>query len=284
MAENKPTVDEHYIPQCYLKQFSPDAEKIYEYDALNKKQIPVPVPTESICYEKNLYEFKDASGAYVYRNLIEKNFALFEGEFANTFRSIRSKIHNEANYQTLSFLTEKEKALLVFFLSTMILRRPDILKAAQDYAMEYFGNKVTEISARNFVLQTCLPIYKKLDVEEQNLLNPIMKFFDDMSFIIGVTDKRTILTSDNPIVLFRDNGENYHPTEVILPLSSCSVLNMTSYSKTKRNCYNRLYKMKNEDIRYVNQAVVTQCKRWIFSEAPLTDKMIRWITKERSNL
>lgn len=282
MAENKPTVDEHFIPQCYLKQFSPDGEKIYEYDVVNKRQIPVPVPTESICYEKNLYEFKDVSGAYVYRNLIEKNFALFEGEFANTFRSIRSKMHNEANYKTMSFLTEKEKALLVFFLSTMILRRPDILKAAQDYTMEVFGNQVTEITARNFVLQTCLPIYKKLDVEEQNLLNPVMQFFDDMSFVIGVTDNKEILTSDNPIVFFRDNIEDYRPNEIILPLSSCSVLYMASYSKTKRNCYNRLYKMNNADVKYVNEAVVTQCHRWIFSEAPLTDKMIKWITKERS--
>ena len=87
MAQNKPTTDEHYIPQCYLKQFSSDGERIYQYDVLSGKQTPVPVPTKSVCYQKHLYEFRDSSGAFAYRNLIEKSFGIYEGEFAKTFRS-----------------------------------------------------------------------------------------------------------------------------------------------------------------------------------------------------
>ena len=121
MSKNKPTIDEHYIPQCYLKQFSPDGERIYQYDVITGKQSPAPVPIKSICYEKHLYEFRDDNGDFVHRNLIEKAFGIYEGEFATVFRSIQSKSSYEANFNTRSFLTKNEKALLIFFISTMSL-------------------------------------------------------------------------------------------------------------------------------------------------------------------
>ncbi|MCR5020127.1 DUF4238 domain-containing protein [Ruminococcus sp.] len=280
MAQNKPTTDEHYIPQCYLKQFSSDGEHIYQYDALSGKQTPVPVPTKSVCYQKHLYEFRDSSGAFAYRNLIEKYFRTYEGEFATVFRSIQSKSSYEANYHTLSFLTTKEKARLVFFLSTMIVRDPDVLQAAQETALEFFGDQLTEISARNLALQTCLPIYKALDTEERNLLNPVMRFFDDMSFQIGVTDKDVLWTSDSPVVLF-GNNQPVKLDEVVMPISPHIALYMKPYENTRKGCYNRLTELRPEDIKYVNRAVVMHCKRWIYSKAPLTDKQIKWIKRER---
>ena len=282
MAQNKPTTDEHYIPQCYLKQFSSDGERIYQYDVLSGKQTPVPVPTKSVCYQKHLYEFRDSSGAFAYRNLIEKSFGIYEGEFAKTFRSVISKSRIEANYHTLCFLSPKEKALLVFFLSTMIVRNPDILQTAQETALEFFGDQITEISARNLALQTCLPIYKALDTEERNLLNPLMWFFEDMSFQIGVADSEVFFTSDSPVILFGTN-QPVKLDEVIMPISPNIVLFMKPYDNTRRGFYNRLTELRPEDIKYVNKAVVTHCKRWIYSQTPLTDKQIKWITKERAS-
>lgn len=204
MAQNKLTTDEHFIPQCYLKQFSSDEEHIYQYDVLSDKQTPVPVPTKSVCYQKHLYEFRDSSGVFAYRNLIERSFGIYEEEFAKTFRSIISKSRIEANYCTLCFLSTKEKALLVFFLSTMIVRNPDVLQAAQETALECFGDQITKISARNLALQTCLPIYKALDIEERNLLNPVMRFFEDMSFQVGVVNSEFF---SQAIVLLSYSGQ-----------------------------------------------------------------------------
>ena len=74
MTKNKPTVKEHYIPQFYLKNFSFDKKNIYQFDILKGKQIENPVLIRKICFEKNLYEFKNEKGEFENRNLIEKSF------------------------------------------------------------------------------------------------------------------------------------------------------------------------------------------------------------------
>ncbi len=282
MAQNKPTTNEHYIPQCYLKQFSLDGERIYQFDALSGKQTPVPVSTKSVCYQKHLYEFRDSLGDFAYRNLIENSFVAYEGEFAKIFRSILSKARIKANYHTLSFLSSKEKALLLFFLSTIIVRNPDILQTAQETALEFFGDHITEVSARNLALQACLPIYKTLDANERNILNSVIHFFDDMSFQIGITDKAVLWTSDNPVILF-GNNQPAKLDEVVMSISPHMALYMKPYKNTRKEMYNRLTDLRPEDIRYVNSAIVTHCKRWIYSQTPLTDKQIKWITKERAS-
>ena len=162
----------------------------------------------------------------------------------------------------------------------MIVRNPDVLQAAQETALEFFGDQITEISARNLALQTCLPIYKALDTEERNLLNPVMRFFEDMSFQIGVADSEVFFTSDSPVILFGTN-QPVKLDEVIMPISPNIVLFMKPYDNTRRGFYNRLTELRPEDIKYVNRAVVTHCKRWIYSKAPLTDKQIKWIKRER---
>lgn len=282
MAQNKPTTREHYIPQCYLNQFSPDEKHIFQYDAISYTQTLKPVPIKSICYEKDLYEFKDDSGKILHRNLIEDSFAIYEGEFANTFRSIQSKARHEANYHILSFLSPEEKAFLIFFLSTIIIRSPDVLQAAQETTTEFFGGQMTEASARNLILQTCLPIYKMFDVKEKNILNSVMESLDNMSFQIGVADKYVFWTSDRPVILHGKNFANCN--EVIMPIPPRLALYMKPYKNTKKGFYNRLVKLDKKDIEYINSSVVTHCKRWIYSNAPLTSSQIKWISKERNHI
>lgn len=283
MQQNKPTINEHYIPQCYLKQFSPDGENIYQYDVLSGEQKPSPVPTRSICYEKNLYEFKDSAGEIVYRNLIEKGLSIFEGEFANTFRSIQSKARHKENFNTSCFLTTKEKAMLIFFMATLTLRNPDVLNIAQETADEILkihldASEINKSMTRNIALQYCLPIYKELDVKERNILNAVMGLFEDMSFGIGVTDKECIFTSDNPVVVFGENSPVVFKL-VILPLSPCLVLFMTPLKDIPRGCYNRLLALNSKFVQFVNLAVADRCKRWIYSKSLLTKKQIKLINE-----
>ena len=284
MAENKPTTEEHYIPQFYLKNFSQDGKRIYQYDVITGCQTSAPVAIRKICFEKNLYEFKDASGEFINRNLIERWLSIYECEFAKVFRSIQSKAKVESNYITRCFLSQKEKAFLIFFLSTLIVRDPEILQAAQDLAMDFFGNQVNEISARNIALQMCLPIYNKIDIEDKNLLNEVMRRFEDMTFLIGVTDSDDIITSDSPVMLKSDIPNIFKYDEVMLPLSSNLVLYMFPCEAMPHNRYNRLFKLKQEDIEYINKVVASRCKRWIYSKSPLTEKQIESISIGRSKV
>lgn len=281
MAKNNPTTDEHYIPQFYLKNFSQDGKRIYQYDVLTGIQTSNPVAIRKICFEKNLYEFKNDSGDFLNRNLIEKWLSIYEGEFAKVFRSIQSKTGFERNYYTLSFLSLKEKAFIVFFITTLLVRNPEHLKIAQETAIELFEGKVSKNSAMNYALQMCLPIYNKINAEDKNLLNSVMRLFEDMSFQIGVADSEVLLTSDFPVVLYGTN----HPTkidEVIMPISSKIALYMKPYANTRRMFYNRLTGLCKEDIQYVNRSIITHCNRWIYSKVPFTDKQIEWINEERS--
>ena len=278
MSQNKPTVDEHYVPRCYLKQFTKDDEHIYQYDVLSGRCYPNPVPTNSICYEKNLYEFRGENGEFIGRNLIEKSFMMYEGAFATVFRSINAKTNDVRNMRTLSFLTEKEKAFLTVFVATMIIREPGLIQSLTETTSDIFKNQISDRMAKNLVLQTGLPIYKEIDVNESNLFNAVLGFVENMSFQIGKTDSDVIWTSDNPVFLYGDS-DPVKVHDVLLPLSPRFVLTMKQYSKTERGLYNRFLIL--EDPKSVNRVIVNHCKRWIYSKEPFTDKQISWIKKAR---
>lgn len=272
---------EHYIPRFYLRRFSIDKKCIYRYDISSGEQKSVPIRT--ICYENDLYEFKNDNGEYVYRNLLENIFGEYEVEFSKVFNNIESKAKIKANYYTNCFLSHIEKVLLRFFISTTIIRNPDTLKAAYETAIELYGDNITEISAKNKALEYCLPIYRELSLDEKNILITFTKLLQNMSFQIGFTEKDAIWTSDNPVVLYGEQ-QPAKIEEVILALSPNLVLYMKPYEKTKKGCYNRLVELESKDIRLFNRDIIKNCKRWIYSQKTLTENQIKWIIKERGKL
>ena len=275
------TIRQHYIPQFYLKQFSYNKKILYQYDVVNNKAFPNPVSVESICFKKNLYEFKDNNGDIIEENFMEKWLSVYEREFAKTFQSIRAKASYKDNFHTLSFLSTEEKALLVFFMATLILRNPEILKAAQETALEVFGTNIDTTSAWNIGLKSCLPIYEKFDITKNTVLNSVMRFFDNLSFQICVSDNEAFFTSDNPIFI---NGKNQPIiiNEIILPISERLALYMKPYERTKKGFKNRLVQMDKNDIEYFNSATIANCKKWLYSKQPFTKEQIKQIMKIRN--
>lgn len=282
MGKNKPTKNEHYIPQFYLKNFTEDNEHIYQYDVQSENKTGKPVPIKSICYKKDLYEFKNETGELICQNIIEDKLSCFEGDFAKVLRSIIDKSQYEKNYETLSFLKTNEKLMLMFFISTIILRNPKTITAVKDTVVETLGNQINDNLANNIALQNCLPIYKTLDQNERNLLNHMRKAIDDMSFQIVVSSEERIYTSDSPVILLGDNQTN-KPNNVILPISPKIVLVMKKYEKTKFGLTNRLVRLESKDIDFLNAIIVTHCQRWIYSKTPFTKEQIQWIVKKMNN-
>ena len=291
MQENNPTIKEHYIPQFYLKQFSPDGKRIYQYDVdadskqkfhngiKSKKKYSNLVPIRSICYENNLYELKDDLGNIKYSNIIEKGLSIYEGEFAEIFRSIISKAQNERNFYTNSFLTRKEKEWLILFLSTTVLRKPKYIKFAQETSVKLNENKLTEMTARNAGLLSSLPMYKNINAKDETTLNAFMLLFSNMTFQICYAKKEVLLTSDNPVALFPSREYRMYD-EVIIPISPQIAIYMTPFDNNCR-CRNKLIELTPLNIYYINSAIAITCERWIYSKQPFTDKQIRMITKER---
>ena len=178
---DKPTEDEHFISQFYLNRFS-SKKKIYQFDLLNLKKYDDPVPVKSICFEKNLYEFRNEDGTIIHTNLVENSLHNYETQFAKVFDSICKKAKIEDNYSTLCFLTKMEKAYLFLFMTIIVLRSPDVINAAQETAKEFANSDISDITARNIALQICLPIYKELKLEEAPIFKAILQLFVDKSF------------------------------------------------------------------------------------------------------
>ena len=113
------TKKQHYIPQVYLRGFSPEyissemkkigKEKytIYVYDM--KKQLEKSVPIKSICYENNLYEMVGEKGDVVLPNFLERCFSILEEMFGKYRASLEKKVFQKENYRTKCFLKKKKK-------------------------------------------------------------------------------------------------------------------------------------------------------------------------------
>lgn len=270
--KNKPTKDEHFIPQFYLRQFSPDGIRIYQYNKLTKKSSKL-VPINSICFMKNLYEFKREDETIVLQNLIENTLKLFEGKISEIIEAIKSRVDCEDSFYTLYFLSDEEQAFLIFFMAIQILRDPEILKLMKATAMECFGDMISEKEAHNLALMLALPIYKELNREEKNALNPILEMFEDKSIQVAVAKKDLILTSDNPILL-HGTGKNNIPIEIIFPLTSKIVIYMKSINLTEPERVNRLVSMTNDFATCINQETVLHSRKWVYSKTKISESQI----------
>ncbi len=73
----KPTENEHFIPQMYYKGFSEIKESgkayIWQFSLKTMCQMPGQVDVRDICLKKNLYELKGNYGSFIAQNTIEKN-------------------------------------------------------------------------------------------------------------------------------------------------------------------------------------------------------------------
>ena len=275
MSNKSITIKEHYIPQFYLRNFSNDNKRVFQYQIhsnLQSKQVSI----DSICYEKNLYEFRNNGGEIVHKNLIEDCFAIFESEISKVLKSIESKSSIEDNFLTPCFLTTREKGLLIFFLATLILRNPDVLNAAQETAKEFWGDNINDNISYNISLEYCLPIYKNIDPQERNILNSALKLFENMTFQIVNSSKDCFFTSDNPVIIFSKNGFK-EVDEVFFPLSPRNLLYMRSYKLTKMELRNRMVYVDNKQMKSLNSLIISYCKRWLFSKRELTPHQIRRI-------
>lgn len=95
----KPTTNEHFIPQMYLRGFSEikkrDKSLIWQFNLKTMQQTPVQVDIQDICSEKHLYEIKGSDGSIIAQNTIEKTFGKIETNVSRVIRSIQTKSKNE---------------------------------------------------------------------------------------------------------------------------------------------------------------------------------------------
>lgn len=140
MDKKQYTILEHYVPQCYLKQFAhQDGENYFAQclysDSHNVKRINV----KNICAVKDLYEFESWNG-YVDRNLIEDGFIKMESNYANFCKKYLINIDNCKEVRVDS----KDVMFIAIFCAFLVFRNKDmidvLIKCCEYYVQEHPGD------------------------------------------------------------------------------------------------------------------------------------------------
>jgi len=125
---------QHYIPRCYLRQFSNNKKSIYTYDKQHSKKYNASLM--SVCCEDDIYTFSEE---FVKRNKEEGNctinrLSIETDHFAHTVEPLYIQLLNQINeikeewvtgkdHYTLNFYEKKELALHIV---TQYFRLPQI--------------------------------------------------------------------------------------------------------------------------------------------------------------
>ena len=277
--QDKPTKYEHFVPKCYLKQFTIDERRLYEFDTSSGIQIHNPVSIRSICADDNLYEFRDENGEFMYSNLMEDILHDLEGEFTTAIKSINRKAFIKGNLKTGCFLTPEEKDTLVLYMAVQRMRMPSLISEVEAELRKKYEDILYDSTIRNVAIISCLPI----SVDKKSALRKCISELREMTYSIGVAYRDCIITSDNPVsFLYDDNYDKLE--EVIFPLSSRAVLYMQPRSQTKPGRRNILFELTQDSIDNINQVTMELCSRWIYSKQPLSQNQIEWLNSNKNKV
>lgn len=126
LSENQITKKQHYIPKCYLKNFTTyNGQSKQLYISFKENESVKKVSIEDICFRPYLYDqiaVDSDSGAYIFAdpNSIENSFVDLEGNYATIISKIKNHLKDSNNFQLSLF----EVDILKRFMLSLIFRNP----------------------------------------------------------------------------------------------------------------------------------------------------------------
>lgn len=253
------TKKQHYIPQVYLRGFSPEYNDnnnkiplskytIYCYDLTKKVQSYEPVPIKSVCYKDYLYEVTGHDGEIVLPNYLENFFSVMEKKFSEYRHRLERKVFIAENYKTNFFLTQEEKIFWVTYILIQILRMPQILELAEQAGLETCEEELTNQQAQNIARLLCLPFFGEITEgnKEAKVFHTLFEPMKNMSFGIGVDVQKRIITSDKPVFVYTEVFPCKEYERIIFPISSQICLFMFGNEDKKMQRKNFLFPIDEE--------------------------------------
>lgn len=288
---------QHYIPRCYLRQFSNNKKSIYTYDKQHSKKYNASLM--SVCCEDDIYTFSEE---FVKRNKEEGNctinrLSIETDHFAHTVEPLYIQLLNQINkikeewvtgkdHYTLNFYEKKELALHIV---TQYFRLPQIGDTLVDnyIRMERASiDMMKELMAK----QTNNDDYKKIKINptcEKSALHANLSYLDNETlmmfanaianniFVFWISKGNDFYTSDFPIVV-SPHVENVRPMfmglaqyggELTMPLSPGLALSVydRSYFKNKEDIDGAFVNADDKEVRRQNYLRYMYASQHIFS-------------------
>ncbi|WP_026513604.1 DUF4238 domain-containing protein [Butyrivibrio sp. LB2008] len=295
MKQENFTKNQHYIPQVYLRGFSPEykplrksklkssAYTIYAYAIRSEKQLKKAVPIDDICQKKYFYEMKDDDGKFLNPNWIEKGFKCLEDMFSDYRYKLEKKAFNEENYSIKHFLDKEEIVFWLSYISLQVIRLPELLETAQQEVKRLCGDNVSDNDARNFVRRYCIPLFGKVDEKskETMVFNSIIGPMFPMKIILGVDIEGKLLTSDKTVYIYTDEIPCESYEEVIFPISAQICLVLIGGKKQEGVDHNRLFLI-DADLRdYINGCISSAAFNKVYSNHLFSKREMKMIEESR---
>lgn len=295
LSSNTITIKQHYVPQVYLRGFSPEYSRkkelryptekhtIYCYKLGEKDQLKRAIPIKSICYEKDLYELQDDSGQFIIGNYFEHCFAELERMFGEYRRKLEAKAFIKDNLKIKCFLTKDEKVFWTTYIVLQILRSPQVIQNVEDECRTTWKNELSDMQIRNLARQVSLPFSKEIDenTKEAYLFQTFWCPMRNMSLGVGVDLERRIITSDKTVFIY--SGVDEFPCEeyerVIFPISAEICLFMFGREDKKIYDKNFLFQIDENNREEIVKSISGSAFEKIYSNHLFNEEETRYINE-----
>lgn len=284
------TKKQHYIPQVYLRGFSPEYNDksheiphlrytIYCYDLTKTTQLYEPVPIKSVCYKNYLYEVTGDDGEIVLPNHLEKCFSVLEKMFSIHRHKLETKAFITENYTTNFFLTQEERIFWVTYILIQILRMPQVLEIAKQVSLETLKEELTNEQAQNMARLYCLPFFSEIveGKKETMLINSLFEPLKSMTFGIGVDIQKRIITSDKPVFVYAEDFPCEEYEKIIFPISSQICLFMFGNEDKRMQRKNFLFPIDEEHREEIIKSMSASAFEKVYANHVLDKKERRYI-------
>ena len=270
----KEHVRQHFIPQCYLRNFSENEKFIFVYSKTNKNKGYAQSIAKTACKDY----FYAIPGKYLNKALstnIDTNFIekkILAEKIETLYSELLNKILKSAsvyntNNEKDGILNTKERDLFAALIAIQYLRMPNIRD-------KYWGAQQKAQKERNEIVAAFKKVYNDIDCSEAIAMNrdddyaPVMhsELFLDEELIACIQDQLikkiwkyriatngTVFTSDNPVLLKPHlknqpafyEGFAMRGVEIIFPISKNILLtiwdeDVFSDNATENNKFNIL--------------------------------------------
>lgn len=186
------TKDQHTVPKCYLKNFSPDGKRIFQkfkrvdsLAVLRNKELKRPISLKSATVVENFYTLADSNNDM----LIESDF------YANFIENEYSEVYDLlVNPKIDKFDMDQRRKLINFFISLHV-RTPK--------QFEVFFNTVPE--SYKYEIEKIKEDYKLAHVKDV-FRNAVIAHEFKVVHIFRLIDNSEFITSDNPVLFVNRFG------------------------------------------------------------------------------